>query len=85
MNTGKILAFVVVALVVGAGVGYYVGSSTGYQKAIAEAKATQEEVAKKATEGAAKAVNPFQTKNPLEGVTANPFENAAKKLNPFAK
>lgn len=57
----------------------------GYQKAIADTRATQEEVARKAVEEAAKAANPFQTQNPLEGITANPFEDAARKLNPFAQ
>ncbi len=61
------------------------GYSNGYAKAIADAKTTQEELAKKATDEAAKAANPFQATNPLEGVTANPFEKAAQKLNPFSQ
>ncbi len=88
MNT-KTITWVVLALVVGAGVGYFGGSKAayqkGYDKAVADAKATQAEVAKNAAEEAAKASNPFQAQNPLEGVTANPFEQAAKKLNPFAQ
>ena len=85
------------ALIIGAGFGYWFGNAQGflkgektgydnaYQKALADTKAAQEEVARKATEEAAKAANPFQKQNPLEGVTANPFDEAAKKLNPFAK
>ena len=89
-----------VSVVIGLGAGYVYGNSqavtsyqsgfksgrdSGYQEAIAAAKTTQEEVARKATEQAAQAANPFRTENPLEGVTANPFEDAAKKLNPFAE
>ena len=83
-------------LIIGAGVaillivaGYWSGSSMGYKagynKAIADTKATQEALAKKAAEDAADAANPFKVVNPLEGVEANPFEETAKKLNPFAK
>lgn len=78
-----------VLLVVGLGLGYWLGSfqayDRGYEKAIADAQGTQEAVAAKAGEQAAKAANPFQTTNPLEGVTANPFDEAKKKLNPFAE
>ena len=76
-----------VLLVVGLGLGYWIGSGSyqkGYDKAVADAKAAQEESAQKAGEEAAKAANPFQAVNPLEGVTANPFEKAQKALNPFA-
>lgn len=79
----------VILLVVGVGLGYYLGSTEaynrGYQKAVADVKATQTEVAKKAGEEAAKAANPFQATNPLQNVSANPFKDAAKKLNPFAQ
>lgn len=77
-----------VLLVVGLGLGYWIGSGAyqkGYDKAVADAKAAQEEAAQKAGEEAAKAANPFQAANPLEGVTANPFEKAKKALNPFAQ
>lgn len=81
-------AISIVLLVVGAIGGYWYGSSRaydkGYQAAAADIKAQQEEAAKKATEEAAKAANPFQVSNPLEGVNANPFEKAQKALNPFA-
>ncbi len=85
------------ALIVGLGLGYWfgaaqgslkgekVGYDSGYQKALADTKATQEAVARNATDAAAKAANPFQKQNPLQGVTANPFQQAAQKLNPFAK
>lgn len=79
----------VVLLLVGLGAGYWYGSyqayDKGYQKAVSDAKATQEAVAQKAAEDAAKAANPFQAQNPLEGVTANPFEKAKQVLNPFAE
>ena len=43
----------------------------------------QEEAAKQAAADAAKAANPFQIVNPLEGVETNPFEKTKKILNPF--
>ena len=78
----------VVLLVAGALAGYFYGSSTAYKKAydvaVADVKAQQEAAAKKATEDAAEAANPFRVDNPLEGVEANPFAEAQKALNPFA-
>lgn len=71
------------ALAVGAGVGYWFGNTTGYEKGQEDFRATQEALAKKATEKAAKEANPFQAVNPLEGVNTNPFEDAQKALNPF--
>lgn len=79
-----LIAAVVVGLVAGWW-GYSAGQKAGYAKAQADVKAQQEALAQKAAGAAAKAANPFQTVNPLQGVTANPFEAAAKKLNPFAK
>lgn len=83
---------VLVALVAGVLFGYtgYVygkkaGYDSGYKQAQEDVKAQQEALAAKAGEEAAKASNPFKTTNPLEGVSANPFEDAAKKLNPFAE
>lgn len=81
-----------ILLAIGSGIGYQLGQTkgqktgydTGYQKAITDTMDTQEAVTKKATDAAAKSANPFQASNPLEGVTANPFEDAIKKLNPFA-
>ena len=80
----------VLALILGLGAGYWFGSSrtgsaysAGYEKALADAKATQGAAAKKAADDAAAAANPFQAENPLAGVDANPFEQAKKVLNPF--
>ncbi|NUQ57340.1 MAG: hypothetical protein HUT38_02555 [Candidatus Paceibacter sp.] len=85
----NILAIGLVFLVVGFGAGYWYGGTVaydnGYNAAAADIKAQQEEAAKKAVEEAVKNVNPFQATNPLEGVTANPFEKAKKALNPFAQ
>ena len=84
----KFLTIAIIFLIVGFSVGYWYGGSTSYDKgfnsAIAEIKAQQEESAKKATEEAAKSANPFQVENPLEGVKTNPFDKAKKILNPFA-
>ena len=79
--------FIVLALIVGVGGGYWYGSTQaynqGYEKAVADARATQEAAGARAAQEAAQAANPFQAANPLEGVTANPFERAKKILNPF--
>ena len=68
-------------------VGYVFGATSGYKKgynaAEQDVKKIEEEAGKKAAEEAAKAANPFQAVNPLEGVEANPFEKAKKILNPF--
>lgn len=63
--------------------GYWAGDWRGYSRSQAEVKKAQEVAAQKATEDAAKAANPFKASNPLEGVEANPFEEAKKVLNPF--
>ena len=55
----------------------------GYQAAIADVKAQQEEAGNKAAKVATDQANPFKVQNPLEGVQANPFEKAKKTLNPF--
>ncbi len=91
MNKNIIIAVLVVgiigALFVSLSLGYAWGKSKGYKvgydAAIVDAKATQEALAKKAAEEAAAAANPFKVANPLEGVEANPFQETAKKLNPF--
>lgn len=75
----------IVGLVGGLLLGYMQGQKVGYTKAVADAQAAKDEAVKKAGEDVAKATNPFQATNPLEGVTANPFQDAAKKLNPFAE
>lgn len=78
---------IVIAVLVLTGLAFWLGSSSGYTKgyaqAQADAQALQEEGARKAAEEAAKATNPFQAVNPLEGVEANPFEKVKKVLNPF--
>lgn len=80
MPKALILTVIVVAVFVG---GYYWGHDRGYKAAEADVKAVQAEAAKKASEEAAKAANPFQAINPLAEVEANPFEKAKKVLNPF--
>ena len=83
----KMAGSLLVALLVGAGVGYWYGQSVGrdagYAVAQTDAKALQEEATNKALDNASKVANPFQAVNPLESVEANPFEKAQKALNPF--
>lgn len=55
----------------------------GYQAAVADIKAQQEEAGNKAAKVATDQANPFKVKNPLQGVQANPFDQAKKTLNPF--
>jgi len=92
MNSANknIWLFGALALIVGLLGGYWFGNSqagnsyeNGYQKAVADAQATQQAAAAQAAQEAAAAANPFQAANPLEGVTANPFERAKQILNPF--
>jgi hypothetical protein len=85
----------VVMLVLGALGGYWyglsrgslageaVGYDKGYSAAEADITKLREEAAKKAVGDAAKAANPFDVGNPLEGVDSNPFEKVKKVLNPF--
>ena len=76
-----------IIVVIVAGIAYWVGDALGYQRGYVQAQAdvasVQEEAARNAAEDAAKAANPFQAVNPLEGVEANPFEKVKKVLNPF--
>jgi len=76
---------VIVLVVVGALGFWYAGKryDQGYQAAVADIKAQQTETASNAAKTAVDAANPFKVQNPLEGVNANPFENAKKTLNPF--
>ena len=91
MEKNTWIAALVAALIVGGFGGYFMGQRTGYQKgdvegfkrAEADIKKGEELAGKKAIEDAAKAANPFQTANPLQGVESNPFEKAKKILNPF--
>lgn len=78
---------VIIAVIVLASLAFWLGRSggysAGYAQAQADVKALQEETARKAADEAAKATNPFQAVNPLEGVEANPFEKVKRVLNPF--
>lgn len=78
----RVAVVVVLAVAVALGV-WYLGKNQGYETAIADVKAQQEEAGNKAAEAAAGEANPFKVANPLEGVEANPFEKARKTLNPF--
>lgn len=79
----KNLFFVIVGIVVALVGGYYLGDSYGYKRAQADFKKLDEAAAAKSAKAVAKAANPFQAVNPLEGVQSNPFEKAKKVLNPF--
>ena len=89
-QTTRLLVVVVLVIAVAGFVGYgayvygqKVGYDSGYQKAQADVKAQQEALAKKATEDAAKAANPFKAAdNPLQDV-ADPLEKTKNILNPF--
>lgn len=91
MEKARLIPVVAVALIAGSVIGYWLGSANGdqrgydrgYKQAELDIKALEQAAAKKAAEETAKAANPFQTVNPLEGVEANPFEKAKKVLNPF--
>ena len=83
LSTVWVVVITVIILVVGLVVGYWYGDQKGYARAESDIKRVQEEAAKKAAEDAAKAANPFQASNPLEGVEANPFEKTKSILNPF--
>lgn len=90
VNRATFLSYIVIivlAVVVSAGLAFWLGRSggyaAGYSQAQADAKALQEEAARKSAEDTAKSVNPFQAVNPLEGVESNPFEKVKKVLNPF--
>jgi len=86
-NITKQPVFLIVVAIAVIGVAFWFGNTTGfkagYTQAQVEVKALQDESVKKAGEDAAKAANPFQAVNPLEGVEANPFEKVKKVLNPF--
>ncbi|OGN31515.1 MAG: hypothetical protein A3I92_00530 [Candidatus Yanofskybacteria bacterium RIFCSPLOWO2_02_FULL_43_10b] len=83
MDNKPILVWVLVALVIGLVGGYYFGDNQGFKRAEANLKKIQEEAADKAAAAAAKAANPFQAANPLEGVQDDPFAKTKSILNPF--
>mgnify|MGYP001563235439 CR=1 FL=1 len=85
INRKKWVRTGIIALVV-IGLGFWYSSSMynkGYQAAIDDIKAQQEEAGNKAAQAATDESNPFKVANPLQGVEANPFEKAKKTLNPF--
>lgn len=84
MNKNTLVSVVVVLVVIALGY-WYSGKKydEGYQAAVADIKAQQEEAGNKAAEAASNEANPFKVENPLQGVEANPFEKAKKTLNPF--
>ena len=76
----------IIILIVVITLGFWYGSARydqGYEEAIADIKAQQEEAGNKAAQMATDEANPFKVENPLQGVEANPFEKAKKTLNPF--
>ena len=79
----NVIIIAIIVLVIGLVGGYFYGRQKGYQQAEADIKKLDEVAAKKATDEAAKAANPFQAVNPLQGVEANPFQKVKKILNPF--
>jgi uncharacterized protein YpmB len=85
MNKSMMIKFVVVLVVVLA-LGYWYSGNKydeGYEAAVADIRAQQEEAGNKAAQEVANEANPFKVENPLEGVDANPFEKAKQTLNPF--
>lgn len=91
MNTKTIWLITVLVAIAALLLGYSLGSGNvqktaydaGYQKAVSDTRASQQAAADRALAEAARAANPFQVTNPLEGVEPNPFERAKKALNPF--
>lgn len=84
MNKNIAVTIVIVLVVVGFGFWYSSKQyDKGYQAAVSDIKAQQEEAGNKAAEAASNEANPFKVENPLQGVEANPFEKAKKTLNPF--
>ena len=67
-------AFVALALIIGAGAGYFFGNSKGRSDLLAEQKAAEEAALKAAQEEIVKQANPFEeSANPFEGGYQNPF------------
>ncbi len=83
MSKSTVIAAAVIALIVGTALGYWYGNKVGYSQAESDIKALEEAAAAKSADEIAKAANPFQTENPLEGVEANPFQKLTDTLNPF--
>ncbi len=75
--TGIVITSVVVLLLIGLQVGYYLGYSSG----VAKEKAAEVAKQKEAEQAALKAINPFEKTNLFSKTTVNPFDNV--KTNPF--
>jgi len=81
-----LVLYVSMALLFGVGVGYWYGTAVGNERGrsalLVEQQAQEEEEKKKAQEEIAKAANPFEETNPLEGSYQNPFK---ANVNPFSQ
>ena len=83
MNKKMWVTIVIILIAAVAFGSWYLGYDQGFEKAVADIKAQQEEAGNKAAKAAADEANPFKVESPLEGVEANPFDKAKKTLNPF--
>jgi len=73
---------VVLALIIGAVGGYFVGFTKGEDNLLAQQKSAEEAALQAAQEEIAKKANPFEAiTNPLEDGYQNPFEQTT--VNPF--
>lgn len=85
-NANILWVYVVIALLVGLGMGYWYGTMAGKEQGrtalLAEQKAAAEEAKKQAQEEIVEAANPFETENPLQSGYENPFN---QQVNPFAE
>jgi len=90
----KWIIIAVIALVVGAGGGYYYGQAQGHTAGVEKGRADLLAEQEKAVEDAkiaaqeqiAESANPFEAAqtNPFEGGYENPFKNGGA-INPFAE
>lgn len=83
--------FIIVALVIGVGGGYWYGNTKGMDEGLAkgradlltEQNAEAEKAKKEAQQKLTEAANPFEAQtNPFEGSYQNPFKT---QVNPFAQ
>jgi predicted RNase H-related nuclease YkuK (DUF458 family) len=83
MNNSKLIIGVILALVIGAGAGYYFGNANGEKAGIASGRQQILDEQKKEQEEALRAAQ--EAANPFSDVTdkANPFKDVYK--NPFAQ
>ena len=84
-GNNMVIIAAVVALLFGAGGGYFIGHAQGKKALLAEQVAAVEAEKKAAQEAIAEKANPFaETVNPFEeGGYKNPFEGAG--VNPFQR